>query len=240
MTVAVVIPALDEELSIGEAVRQARAIPGVHEVVVCDNGSRDDTATRARTAGARVVTEPQRGYGRACLAALADLAARPPHTVLFMDADLADDPADATDLLAPIGSGQADLVIGSRIERAEPGALLPQARFGNWIATRLLRMLFGVEYTDLGPFRAIRWQALQMLAMDDQDFGWTVQMQARAARRGLRAIEVPVQYHRRVGRSKISGTVVGSVRAGTKIISTLMTERFAARPAVSKEAAQAV
>jgi len=240
MTVAVVIPALDEELSIGEAVRQARAIPGVYEVVVCDNGSRDDTAARARTAGARVITEPKRGYGRACLAALADLAARPPHTVLFMDADLADDPADAPALLAPIRSGQADMVIGSRIERAEPGALLPQARFGNWLATRLLRMLFGVEYSDLGPFRAIRWQALQMLAMDDEDFGWTVQMQARAARRGLRGTEVPVQYHRRVGRSKISGTVVGSIRAGTKIISTLMAERFAARSAVSKEAAQAV
>lgn len=225
-TVAVVIPALDEEAAIASVVASAHAIPGVADVVVTDNGSTDQTAERARAAGARVVREPVRGYGRACRRALAALRDAPPDIVLFMDADGADDPVDAPSLLGPIRAGEADLVIGSRIARASPGALLPQARFGNWVATRLLRVFFGARFTDLGPFRAIRWQALESLRMSDNDFGWTVQMQARAAKMGLPVREIPVNYRKRIGRSKISGTVLGSVRAGYTILWTLAKERL--------------
>jgi glycosyltransferase involved in cell wall biosynthesis len=227
-SVAVVIPALDEELSVGATVQAARSFRDVTEVVVADNGSVDRTARCAREAGARVVCEPQHGYGRACQAALRALRVAPPDVVLFMDADGADDPADGNHILAPILDGDMDLVVGSRSRGAEPGALTPQARFGNWLATALLRLLFGVQYTDLGPFRAIRWPALEALRMSDNDFGWTLQMQARAARLGLRTLEIPVKYRRRVGRSKISGTVLGSVRAGYTILWTLAKERLLA------------
>jgi glycosyltransferase involved in cell wall biosynthesis len=190
--------------------------------VVADNGSTDGTARVAREHGATVVLEPRRGYGAACLKALEALAADPPDVVLFLDADLSDDPAQAGAVLAPILEGRADLVVGSRIlGQREPGALSPHARFGNWLATRLLAALYGARYTDLGPFRAIRYEALMALEMRDKDFGWTVEMQVKAARRGLRHTEVPVRYRRRVGRSKISGTVGGSVRAGAKILATV-------------------
>ena len=225
-TVAVVIPALNEEAVVGDVVLAARNIRGVVRVVVCDNGSTDATAARARRAGAEVVFEPRRGYGQACLTALGELLADPPAVVLFMDADGADDPRDAPLLLSPLASGDADLVIGSRLAQADPGALMPQARFGNWLATGLLRALYGVRYTDLGPFRAVSWTALTDLRMDDRDFGWTVQMQARAARLGLVGVEVPVRYRKRKGKSKISGTLAGSVKAGGKILSTLVKERF--------------
>lgn len=224
--VVVVIPALNEEASIYGVVQQARAISGVERVIVTDNGSTDRTAQLAQDAGALVIAEPIRGYGRACLTALLRAADFAPDIVLFMDADAADDPADAPALLQPILTDQADLVIGSRIAHAEPGALLPQARFGNWLATWMLRLFFGVTYSDLGPFRAIRWDKLQALEMRDQDFGWTVEMQARAARLGLRGIEVPVRYRKRVGTSKITGTFAGSFRAGQKILMTLVRERF--------------
>lgn len=196
--------------------------PPVTRVVVCDNGSTDATAEAARAAGADVVFEPRRGYGAACLRALRELAADPPFAVLFVDADLSDDPADAAPLLAPLLEGSADLVIGSRVlGDAEPGALTPVQRFGNRLAAGLLRRLYGTAATDLGPFRAIRWDALQALGMRDRDFGWTVEMQVKAARRRLRTVEVPVRYRRRVGRSKISGTIRGSFLAGTKILGTI-------------------
>jgi len=212
--------------------RVLEAIPRerVREIVVVDNGSRDATAEVARAAGATVVREPKRGYGAACLAGLAHLRARPPAIVAFMDADGSDDPAQLPDLLAPIRRGEADLVIGSRaLGRREPGSLSPVQAFGNHLAAFLLRLLFGVRATDLGPFRAIRWEALERLRMRDTNYGWTVEMQARAARAGLRMLEVPVRYRRRAadaGPSKISGTLHGATAAGWKILVTLARVRL--------------
>ena len=221
MTVDAVIPALNEAGAVA-LVLDALPRPLVRRIVVCDNGSTDDTAAIARAHGAIVVREPRRGYGAACLKALAALEADPPDVVLFLDADLSDDPADAGRILEPILDGRADLVIGSRtLGTREPGALTPQARFGNWLATRLLLALYGVRFTDLGPFRAIRYRSLLDLDMRDRDFGWTVEMQIKAARSGLRAAEVPAHYRRRIGRSKISGTLLGSVRAAIKILGTI-------------------
>ena len=216
-----VMPALDEEEAIG-SVLAALPRPLIRRVIVCDNGSRDRTAAIARAGGAVVVEESQRGYGAACLRALAALEPDPPDVVLFLDADRSDDPTEAARVVAPILEGRADLVIGSRVlGHAERGSLTPQARFGNWLATRLIRILYGVRFTDLGPFRAVRWDRLRALEMRDRDFGWTVEMQIKAARAGLRSVEVPVSYRRRLGRSKISGTVAGSVQAGTKILATI-------------------
>lgn len=216
-----IIPALNEAQSLG-LVLEAIPMPPVRRVVVADNGSTDGTARVARDHGAMVVHEPRRGYGAACLRGLAALRDDPPDVVLFLDADWSDDPSEARAVLDPILEGRADLVIGSRVlgER-EAGALSPHARFGNWLATRLLALFYGARYTDLGPFRAIRYGTLIALDMKDRDFGWTVEMQVKAARQGWRHAEVPVRYRKRVGRSKISGTVVGSVRAGAKILSTV-------------------
>jgi len=221
VTVDAVIPALDEAEAIGD-VLDALPRPPVRRVVVCDNGSRDETVEVARAHGADVVHEPRRGYGAACLRGIEALAADPPDVVLFLDADRSDDPSEARLILQPILDGRADLVIGSRtLGKREPGAMTPQARFGNWLASLLLRTLYGVRTTDLGPFRAIAYEGLLSLGMRDMDFGWTVEMQVKAARAGLRAGEVPVSYRRRVGRSKISGTVTGTLRAGTKILGTI-------------------
>ena len=222
MNVDAVIPALDEEDSLGLVLELLSSSP-VRRVIVADNGSTDSTAKVAREHGATVVFEPRRGYGAACLKAIEALASDPPDVVLFLDADLSDDPTEAALVLGPILEGRADLVVGSRVlgER-EPGALAPHARFGNWLATRLLSALYGVRYTDLGPFRAIRYDGLLALGMKDRDFGWTVEMQVKAARHGLRHAEVPVRYRRRMGRSKISGTVSGSVLAGAKILCTVL------------------
>jgi len=243
MRVAVVIPARDEAASVGAVVTGLleQGVP-LAEVVVVDNGSRDGTAAIARAAGATVVAEPRAGYGRACLAGLAHLrrppevgASQPPDAVVFADADGADDPADLDALLAPIRDDRADLVIGSRVlgqraGRAERGALLPQARWGNALACALIRFRWGARFTDLGPFRAVRWRSLEALGMRDETFGWTVEMQVRAVRAGLRCAAVPVAYRRRIGRSKISGTVNGVVRAGSKILWTVGRHALARRP----------
>jgi glycosyltransferase involved in cell wall biosynthesis len=216
--VAVVIPALDEERSIARVLADIPE-PYRRRVIVVDNGSRDGTAGAARAAGALVVHEPRRGYGAACLRGLAELAVRPPVAVVFLDADLSDDPREMGRLVEPVLAGRADLVVGSRVlGTREPGALLPQARFGNALATFLLRVLYGARFTDLGPFRAVSWAGLQRLDLRDPDYGWTVQMQARAIRRGLACLEVPVSYRRRVGRSKITGTLRGTLGAGRKIL----------------------
>ncbi len=195
--------------------------------MVVDNGSTDGTAAVARAAGATVVREPRRGYGAACLAGLAHLRERPPELVAFLDADASDDPAQLPEVLAPLLEGRADLVVGSRVRGVPaPGSLtLPQV-LGNRLAVALLVLLFGVRFTDLGPFRAIRWAALERLGMRDRGYGWTVEMQARAARAGLRAVEVPVRYRRRIGRSKISGTVRGVIGAGAKILLTIARVRL--------------
>ena len=219
----VIIPARNEEDSLPK-VLTALAPLELHSILVVDNGSTDDTARVAREGGARVVEELQTGYGSACLAGLDKLRSRstPPDVVVFLDADFSDDPTELPLVAGPVLSGEADLVIGSRVlGRREPGALLPQARFGNWLSARLIRLFFGLHVTDLGPFRAIRWSALESLAMADRDFGWTVEMQVKAARANLRYREVPVSYRRRIGVSKITGTVRGTILAGVKILYTI-------------------
>lgn len=215
MRVGIIIPAMNEAAALPHVLP---AIPSwVAQVIVVDTASTDGTAEVARGLGARVVAEPRRGYGRACLAGLAALADEI-DTVLFMDADASDRPEEMARLLAPIAAGEAELVIGARTLGAEPGSLTPQQRFGNALACLLIRAIWGVRYTDLGPFRAITRDALARLGMRDETWGWTVEMQVRAARLGLRAREVPVGYRRRIGVSKISGTLSGTIRAGTKIL----------------------
>lgn len=222
MRVAVVLPALDEEASIGRVLADLPR-DRVSRVIVVDNGSRDRTAEVARAHGAEVVSEPERGYGAACLAGIAQ--ARDADVIAFLDADYSDHPEELPMLLEPIERDTADLVIGSRmLLRESRDALLPQARFGNWLASRLLRLRYGANVTDLGPFRAIRRDALERLAMSDRNYGWTVEMQARAFARGLRVVEVPVRYRARIGKSKISGTISGSVKAGIKILFTIARE----------------
>lgn len=221
MRVDVIIPALNEARSIGEVVR-ALPRPLVRSVIVVDNGSTDGTAERARDAGAEVVVEPHRGYGSACLSGIRSL---PPDTdvVVFLDADGSDDPSFLSHLVEPIVTGGADFVVGSRaLGNAEPGALTVQQRVGNAVAARWLRLRFGLPATDLGPFRAIRRSCLEELSMADRNYGWTVEMQLKAARKGLRYTEVPVPYRRRrEGASKVAGTVRGTLGATFKILGLL-------------------
>jgi len=222
LTIDIVIPALNEEASLPLVLAQLPR-SSVHRIVVADNGSTDATARVAREGGAEVVAAARRGYGSACLAGLAHLRRTgPPEVVVFIDADYSDHPEELPAVVAPILAGTADLVIGSRVlGRRERGALLPQARAGNLVACLLIRIFYGHRFTDLGPFRAIRWDALERIGMADPDFGWTAEMQVKAVRLGLRCAEVPVSYRRRVGVSKITGTITGTVRAGYKILWTV-------------------
>ncbi len=215
--VAMIIPAFNEESAIGKVVQSVpRAF--VQRIIVADNGSTDWTAEVARAAGAEVVYEPKRGYGVACLAGLRHLN-HEAEIIVFMDGDASDDPEDLPALLEPIQKGEADLVIGSRaLGKADSGSLTIQQRVGNWIATKLLWLGWGVRWSDLGPFRAITQSALEQLKMQDQDFGWTIEMQIRAAEEGLRVREVSVSYHQRIGISKVSGTWKGSWNAGRVIL----------------------
>lgn len=216
--VSVIIPVLNEEASIG---RVLEAIPPwVQEVLVVDNGSRDQTVKEARQRGARVLSEPRRGYGSACLKGMA--AMNRPDVVVFLDGDFSDFPEEMAALVEPIARDHADMVLGSRVlGRREAGALTPQARFGNWLACTLMQGLWSFHYTDLGPFRAIRHDALERLGMRDPDYGWTVEMQIKALRQGLRVTEVPVSYRRRIGKSKVSGTIRGVIGAGSIILGTI-------------------
>lgn len=220
--VAVLIPAFDEEESLPGVLDAWRAQDIPLHLVVVDNGSTDHTAQRAAQRGATVVYEPDQGYGQACLAGLRYLQQRgvPPEIVVISDADGADDPADLRALLTPLTEGEADLVIGSRtLGQADDGALSPQARAGNTVALTLMSQLHGRRFSDLGPFRAIRFDALCALEMEDTTWGWNVEMQLKALRRGLRVVEVPVHYRRRVaGASKISGSFTGAIRAGFKML----------------------
>lgn len=216
--IGVVIPALNEEKAIGKVI--ADIPPWVDAIVVADNGSSDRTAAVAKATSALVVREEERGYGAACQAGLAALPTS--DIVVFLDGDYSDYPDDMHLLVDPIATGEVDLVIGSRaLGEAQSGALTPPQVFGNWLATRLIHLIWGARFTDLGPFRAIRAICLQRLRMADRDYGWTVEMQIKAAKSGLRCAEVPVRYRRRVGISKISGTIRGSMKAGMKILAVI-------------------
>ena len=222
MIVDVIIPALNEAGSLPLVLGDITDVR-VRRVVVVDNGSTDGTSRVAAENGATVVHESRRGYGSACLAGLNFVSSDPPDVVAFLDADYSDVPQEMGTLLDALRDH--DLVIGSRTTgAAESGALLPQARYGNWLATRLIRVRWGVHFTDLGPFRVVRWSALERLHMQDRDFGWTVEMQVRAASAGLRCTEIPVSYRKRVGVSKITGTVAGSWAAGKKILYVIARE----------------
>lgn len=224
--VDMIIPALNEEASI---LLVLSLVPdSVRTIFVVDNGSTDRTAEMAEAMGATVVSEPQRGYGKACLTGIAaiecqtDQGVAAPDVVAFLDADYSDHPECLTGLLKPITEQQYDFVLGSRLlGKRERGSMPPQSLFGNKLACFLMRILWGSHYTDLGPFRVIRHSALQRLGMTDEDFGWTIEMQIKATRAKLKTIEVPVPYRKRVGTSKISGTISGSVRAGIKILYTI-------------------
>lgn len=221
----VIIPAYNEEESIALVVREIpRAL--VRDIIVCNNNSKDNTGRVAEEAGAVVVMEKRAGYGSACLRGMAHIAARPenewPDIVVFIDGDHSDFPEQLPEVVAPILNDGADMVIGSRaLGNLEPGSMQPQQVFGNWLATTLIKLFYGVKFTDLGPFRAIRYDRLREMGMSDPDFGWTVEMQVRAAKAGLRSVEVPVHYRNRIGVSKISGTIRGTILAGHKILWTI-------------------
>jgi len=223
--ISVIIPALNEEESIGQVLND---IPGeiVEEVIVVDNGSSDDTVTVSKGLGANVILEPLKGYGAACLKGISILK-QDTDIVVFLDADYSDYPQDLHTVVKPIINDNADMVIGSRMSgEREKGALLPQAIFGNKLATFLIRVFWGFKYTDLGPFRAIKYRDLLALNMTDKNFGWTVEMQIKALKKRLRIVEVPVRYRKRIGKSKITGTFSGTVRAGVKIIYTIFKYGF--------------
>jgi glycosyltransferase involved in cell wall biosynthesis len=219
--IAAVVPALNEAKSIEKVVRGLRQQTDVplDTIIVVDNGSTDGTAEIARAAGASVVAEPRRGYGQACWAGV--VAADGADVIVLLDGDAADEPSDLPRILEPLLSGRADLVIGSRALGArEPGSMTPHQVFGNWLAATIMRTLYGINVTDMGPFRTIRRADLLALDMREMTYGWSVEMMVKAARAGLRYHEVPVSYRRRIGVSKVAGTVSGSLKAGWCILST--------------------
>ncbi len=225
MIVDVIIPALNEEGSLPLVIADIPR-PLVRNIYVCDNGSKDRSVEVASRAGAIVLQEPKRGYGAACLKAINHIKAHSeqsePDCVVFLDADYSDYPEEISCLVGHLVRHDLDLLIGSRaLGAAEKGSLTPVQRFGNRLATVLIRWLYGFRYTDLGPFRVIRWKSLMQLNMEDQNYGWTVEMQVKAVKARLRIGEFPVRYRRRIGVSKVSGTVKGMVMAGYKIIFTI-------------------
>lgn len=224
-SVAVIIPALDEALSIAKVIRQLDQRL-VDWIVVGDNGSRDGTPEVAAAAGALVVHEPRRGYGSACLKAIA--AVPRAEVLVFLDADGSDDPRELPLLLEALFTGNAEIVIGARLnDKAEPGSLTPVQKFGNTLTCGLVRLFWRARYTDLGPFRALRRSTFDQLGMVDPDFGWTIEMQVKAAQMGLEVVEIPVSYRRRQGgSSKVSGTILGSYRAGKRILEYVFAAKF--------------
>jgi len=221
--VKVIIPAFNEQNGVGNVIRD---IPKdiVEEVVVVNNASTDETEIVAKKAGATVLKEPVKGYGRACLRGIEYISnlEPKPDIIVFIDADYSDYPEELIVLIKPIIEENADLVIGSRaMGGREKGSMTPQQVFGNWLATTLLKLFYGVKFTDLGPFRAIKYEKLMALDMQDKTYGWTVEMQLKAAKKGFACTEVPVNYRKRIGFSKISGTVKGTLMAGYKIIWTI-------------------
>lgn len=219
----VIIPVYNEAESIGLVISD---IPKniVRNIIVCNNGSTDQTAHNATSAGATVIVVPQKGYGNACLGGMTYISnlSQKPDIVVFLDGDYSDFPQEMPDLIRSIVSDHTDLVIGSRaLGHREKGSMTPQQLFGNWLATRLISAFFNYKFTDLGPFRAIRYDALLRLQMNDKTYGWTVEMQVKAARHGLKCTEIPVSYRKRIGESKVSGTIKGTILAGYKILWTI-------------------
>ena len=215
----VIIPALNEENSIAKVIQEIPDV--VNEIVVVDNGSDDNTFQNAKNAGATVLSENRKGYGWACLKGMEYLKKQgtAPEIVVFLDGDYSDYPSELTQVVAPIINNGMDMVIGSRaLGRRENGSMTTPQIFGNWLATTLIRMFYGVKFTDLGPFRAIKYDSLMSLGMEDKTYGWTVEMQIKAAKKKLKSCEVAVNYRKRVGVSKVSGTVKGTIMAGYKIL----------------------
>tara|TARA_A100000171_G_scaffold52535_1_gene71410 strand:+ start:29159 stop:29854 length:696 start_codon:yes stop_codon:yes gene_type:complete len=223
----VIIPAYNEEASIGLVLAD---IPDfVSEVIVVNNNSVDETEKVAKTAGATVLQEPQRGYGYACLKGMQYISEKSekPDILVFLDGDYSDYPEQLTELVAPIIEKNIDFVIGARVKRLrEPGAMTFPQRFGNWLATSLMTLFFGAKFTDLGPFRAIKYDKLLALEMQDKTYGWTVEMQLKALKRKYSYTEVPMKYRNRIGTSKVSGTVKGAIFAGIKILSWIFKYTF--------------
>lgn len=224
-TIDVIIPAYNEETSIANVLAD---IPKdlVREILVCNNASTDTTAEVARRNGATVLDQPNMGYGSACLKGIEYLRNKPleeqPQIVVFLDGDYSDHPEEMRQLVEPIIEKDIDMVIGSRaLGDMESGAMQPQQIFGNWLATNLIKLFYGYEFTDLGPFRAIKFDKLIEIEMEDPDFGWTVEMQVKAAKFKLKCTEIAVTYRRRIGVSKVSGTVKGTFLAGHKILWTI-------------------
>lgn len=220
--VDVLIPAFNEENSVGKVIKDIPSL--VRNIIVVNNNSNDATKTVAKEAGAIVLDEPVKGYGKACLTGMAYIDRLPttPDILVFLDADYSDYPEQLLDIIQPILTEEMDMVIGSRALGAkEKGSMTFPQIFGNWLATTLMRWIFRTSYTDLGPFRAIRWQALKAIGMEDKNYGWTIEMQIKAAKLGMKTAEVPVNYRKRIGVSKVSGTVKGVFGAGYKILYTI-------------------
>lgn len=217
--IKVIIPAFDEADSIAKVIEE---IPDtVSEIIVVSNNSTDDTIQNAQKAGATVLSENRKGYGYACLCGMDYVAkqSKPPDIIVFIDGDYSDYPEELDKVVAPILEKDTDFVIGARVKRLrEEGSMTPQQVFGNWLATFLMKLLFGATFTDLGPFRAIKYDKLLTLEMEDKTYGWTVEMQLKALKKKLTYTEVPVRYKKRIGISKVSGTVKGSIFAGVKIL----------------------
>lgn len=219
----VIIPAFNEEKSIGKVIAE---IPAgmVRDVIVCNNASTDGTAEVAAKAGATVLLASKKGYGSACLVGMAHIAEKEisPDIVVFIDGDYSDYPAEMVDLVRPINERDVDLVIGSRaLGDLEAGSMTPQQVFGNWLATNLIKLFYKYTFTDLGPFRAIKYSSLLEIDMKDEDFGWTVEMQVKAAKMKMKCEEIAVNYRKRIGVSKVSGTIKGTILAGHKILWTI-------------------
>ncbi len=221
--VAIIIPALNEEAALRQLLAE---LPRnfAQWVIVVDNGSTDATASVARSAGAIVASEPVRGYGRACLKGFKTACSLGAEIVIFMDGDGSDDPVDLPMMLEPISNGRADFVIGSRVsKRAERGAVPPQARLGNWLVSRMIYILYGMHLHDIGSFRALRCSMLDVLGMREMTFGWPVEMLVKVARAHYRIVELPIHYRRRShGRSKVAGTITGSIKTAYYMLSTTL------------------
>ncbi len=225
--IKVIIPAFNEESSIAKVIEEIPDI--VDEIIVVNNNSTDTTAEVAKKAGATVLSEEKKGYGYACLKGLQYITSQPikPNIVVFLDGDYSDHPQELINIIKPVLEQKMDLVIGARAkELRENGSMTPQQLFGNWLATSLMKLLFNANFTDLGPFRAIKYEKLLALQMEDKTYGWTVEMQLKALKYKLSYCEVPVHYKKRIGTSKISGTIKGTIMAGVKIIGWILKYSF--------------